>query len=37
MMAVEGGDVLRHVKRDGKLSGSGKCPGNMSRGKCPDR
>ena len=33
---VEGGNVLHHVKREGELSGTGECLGNMSaEGICP--
>ena len=33
MVVVVGGNVLHHVKREGKLSGRGKCPGaDMSGG-----
>ena len=31
-----GGNVLHHVKREGELSGRGKCPGEHVRGIFPD-
>ena len=32
-MVVVGGNVLHHVKREGELSGRGKCPGEYARGE----
>jgi len=33
---MEGGNVPHCLKGRGIMSGIGKCPGNMSREKCPD-
>ena len=36
MVVAEGGNVLHHVKREGKLSGREKRPREYVRGECPD-